>query len=107
MDSNDIENIKHKEIWLPIVTDWNAHIFHIFAILTPRRDELEKYLTENGIQTVIHYPIPPHKQNCYQELNKFFLPITEQIHNQELSLPMSPVLSEQDLKFIVDTINKW
>lgn len=102
-----IENIKHPEIKLPIVNDWNAHVFHTFTIFTPHRDELQKYLTDEGIQTVIHYPIPPHKQKCYSEWNNLLLPITEQIHDQELSLPMSPVMSNHDIKYIVDTINRW
>jgi len=102
-----VDNIKHPDIKLPIIKDWDAHVFHIFTILTPRRDELLKYLAENDIQTVIHYPIPPHKQSCYTEWNQFSLPITEQIHNQELSLPMSPVISQQDLKCVVDMINRW
>jgi len=102
-----MDNIKHPEITLPIVSDWNAHVFHVFTILTLRRDDLQKYLTDNEIQTVIHYPIPPHKQNCYQEWNLLSMPVTEQIHNQELSLPMSPVMTNEEVKYIVETINKW
>ncbi len=104
---NYINNISHSDIRLPRITGENDHVFHIFPILTTRRDELQKYLTENGIQTVIHYPIPPHKQKCYKEWNTLTLPITEQIHNQELSLPISPVLTNEELGYIVETINKW
>jgi dTDP-4-amino-4,6-dideoxygalactose transaminase len=102
-----IKNIKHPDVILPIINDWDAHVFHIFAILTHRRNELQRYLTENGIQTVIHYPIPPHKQNCYSEWNKLSLPITEQIHNQELSLPMSAVMTIDEIEMVVATINRW
>lgn len=102
-----IDNIKHPDIKLPFIKDWNAHVFHIFTIQSPRRDELQKYLTENGIQTLVHYPIPPHKQKCYNEWNHLSFPITEQIHNEELSLPMSPVLSKEDLNLIVDIINNF
>jgi dTDP-4-amino-4,6-dideoxygalactose transaminase len=102
-----IENINHQDIKLPIIKDWNAHVFHIFPILSIRRDELQEYLKKNDIQTLIHYPIPPHKQLCYKEWNSLSFPITEQIHNEELSLPMSPVLSEEDMKMIVKIINKW
>lgn len=102
-----ISNIKHPQIRLPKVNDWNAHVFHIFAIFTQNRERLQHYLTENNIQTIIHYPIPPHMQKCYPELNHLSLPLTEQIHNQELSLPISPVMSNDDIRYIVETINKW
>jgi len=102
-----IENITHSEIKLPIVNDKNAHVFHIFTIFTQRRDELQKYLADNGIQTLIHYPIPPHKQLCYKEWNNLSYPITELLHSQELSLPISPVMNMADVKYIVKIINKW
>ena len=102
-----IENIKNPEIIRPKVADWDAHVFHIFSIRTENRDELQKYLTENGIQTVIHYPIPPHKQECYREWNNLSFPITEKIHDEELSLPMGPAMTEEEMKFVVDVINRW
>ena len=84
-----------------------SHVFHLFPIRSKRRDELQRYLTENGIQTLIHYPIPPHQQKCYKEFNNLSLPITEQIHLEELSLPMSPVMSEEEIKQVVKVINNW
>ena len=102
-----LEQIKHPDIILPQRTDRDAHVFHLFPIRTHRRDELQHYLTENGIQTLIHYPIPPHKQECYQELSHLLLPITEQIHREELSLPMSPVLEMEEVKQVVKVINNW
>lgn len=90
-----IEHITNPDIITPIVKDWDAHVFHIFTIRTKKRDELQKYLDDNGVQTIIHYPIPPHKQACYQEWNSLSFPITEQIHNEELSLPMSPVITKK------------
>lgn len=102
-----IDHITNPEIITPIVKDWDAHVFHIFTIRCKRRDELQKYLTENGIQTIIHYPIPPHKQECYKEWNDLSFPITEQIHNEELSLPMSPVMTEKELKTVVELLNTW
>ena len=102
-----IDHITNPEIITPIVKDWDAHVFHIFTIRCKRRDELQKYLTENGIQTIIHYPIPPHKQECYKEWNNLSFPITEQIHNEELSLPMSPVMTEEEIQAVVDTLNNW
>lgn len=102
-----IENIKHSDIALPIISDWNEHVFHIFTIRTSRRDELQKYLTENGIQTLIHYPIPPHKQKCYSEWNQLSFPITEKIHNEILSLPLSQIMEWSEVETIVDLLNKW
>lgn len=102
-----IDHITNPEIITPIVNDWDAHVFHIFTIRCKHRDELQKYLTENGIQTIIHYPIPPHKQECYKEWNNLSFPITEQIHNEELSLPMSPVMTEEEVKTVVEILNNW
>lgn len=102
-----IENIVHADIKLPVIKDWNSHVFHIFPILSNRRNELQAYLTSNGIQTLIHYPIPPHKQECYKEWNHILLPITEKIHNEELSLPISSVISIEEVKIVTDFINKW
>ena len=79
----------------------------MFPILVEKRDDLQSYLLENGIQTLIHYPIPPHKQTCYKEMNHLSFPITEEIHNKELSLPIGPEISLQEADFISDILNKW
>jgi dTDP-4-amino-4,6-dideoxygalactose transaminase len=102
-----LNNITNSKITLPKVTDWNAHVFHIFTVFTPQREKLQKCLIDNNIQTLIHYPIPPHKQICFKEWNALSFPITEQIHKEELSLPMSPVLSEDEITHVINTINKW
>lgn len=102
-----MEHIKHPDIILPEVENWDRHVFHIFPIRSSRREELQKYLSENGIQTIIHYPIPPHKQECYKDWNSLSFPITEKIHAEELSLPMSPVMEEEEIRTVVDTINRW
>lgn len=102
-----IENINHPDIILPLVKDWDAHVFHIFTVRCNRRDELQNYLTTNKVQTLIHYPIPPHKQNCYKNMNDRSFPITEKIHNEELSLPISPVITEEEVKKVVDVINSF
>ena len=102
-----MEHIKHPDIVLPEVENWDRHVFHIFPIRSSRREELQKYLSENGIQTIIHYPIPPHKQECYKDWNSLSFPITEKIHAEELSLPMSPVMEEEEIRTVVDTINRW
>lgn len=102
-----LEMINNPEVVLPQVKDWNAHVFHIFAIRTERRDALQQYLKDNGVQTLIHYPIPPHKQKCYAEWNGMSLPITERIHREELSLPMSPVMHIDDVDRVAKLINSW
>ncbi len=99
--------ITNNKVFVPELTDWNSHVFHLFPILVEKRAELQKYLTDCGIQTLIHYPIPPHKQKCYTEYGSNTYPITEKIHAQELSLPMSPILSDEDVSKIVDMLNKW
>jgi dTDP-4-amino-4,6-dideoxygalactose transaminase len=102
-----IAEIKNPVIILPTVDDWTGNVFHIFPVRTKRRDELQKYLADNGVQTIIHYPIPPHKQECYKEWNKLSFLITEQIHTEELSLPLSPVLTDEEVRYVTDVINRW
>lgn len=102
-----IENIVNPLIVIPVVPNWNAHVFHIFPVRCNRRDELQKYLEKNDIQTNIHYPIPPHKQECYKEWNNLSFPITEQIHREELSLPMSPVLTIDEVSYVVNKLNEF
>lgn len=102
-----IDNIKNPKIITPTVKDWNAHVFHIFTIRCKQRNALQKFLVDNGVQTIIHYPIPPHKQECYKDWNRLSFPITEQIHNEELSLPMSPVMKIEEIKKVVDILNEW
>lgn len=102
-----IEGINNPAIIVPKVNDYDAHAFHIFPILAEKRDELQKYLTENGVQTIIHYPIPPHKQECYKEWNDRSYPITERLANQELSLPISPVITDEEVNEVIRLINEW
>lgn len=102
-----IEHITNSGIIVPKVEDWDANVFHIFPIRCKLRNELQQFLNEKGVQTIIHYPIPPHKQECYKGWNSLSLPITEMIHNEELSLPMGQVLSEGDVNYIVDVLNEY
>lgn len=102
-----IDNITNPEVVTPIVKDWDAHVFHLFTVRCKKRDELQSYLADNGVQTIIHYPIPPHKQECYKEWNNLSFPITEQIHNEELSLPISPVMIAKEVDTVVKMINKF
>lgn len=102
-----LNHIKHPDIQLPTVLEEQGHVWHLFVIRTPHRDKLQTYLADKGIQTLIHYPIPPHQQEAYKEYNHLSFPITEQIHQEVLSLPMSPVLEKEELEYVVDCINAF
>lgn len=102
-----IESIKNPTIITPKVIDWDTNVFHIFPIRCKNRDELQRYLKENGIQTNIHYPIPPHKQECYKEWNTISFPISELIHKEELSIPISQILLKNQYKRIIELINEF
>ena len=101
------KNIKNKQIILPETPKEESHVWHLFVIRTENRTKLQKYLSDNGIQTMIHYPIAPHKQKAYKELNTLALPITEKIHKEVLSLPISPVMNDEEIKKVVEVINKY
>ena len=102
-----IENITNPAIITPEVKDWDANVFHIFPIRCKQRDELQQYLAEKDVQTIIHYPVPPHKQACYREWNNLSFPITEQIHREELSLPISQVLTDAEAEMVVKIVNSF
>ena len=103
------EHIHHPLITLPDLLSDEQNVYHLFPILVGggKRYALHDYLEQNGVGTVIHYPIPPHKQECYEEWNGMSLPITEQIATEELSLPIGPVISMNEVKEIVRLINAF
>lgn len=101
-----IDNINNSNIILPTFTNEN-HVWHLFVIRYQNRDKVQQYFTENDIQTLIHYPIPPHKQIAYSHLNNKIFPITEQIHNEVLSLPISPVINMDEVEQLVKIINAY
>ncbi len=101
------ENIKNPKIILPETYDEKSHVWHIFAVRTKNRDEFQKYLKNKEIQTIIHYPTPPHKQGAYKEWNDLSFPITEEIHNTILSLPISPVMTDSEVEKVVEVVNEW
>jgi dTDP-4-amino-4,6-dideoxygalactose transaminase len=101
------ENIKHHDIILPQKNLELNHVWHLFVIRCKKRDELQKFLNDNGIQTLIHYPIPPHKQLAYKEYDNLNLLITEEIHNDVLSLPISPMMTKLEIKTVVAKINSF
>ncbi len=101
------ENINNPNIVLPQRTDNLQNVYHLFPILCEHRDNLQQYLQKAGIQTVIHYPIPPHKQACYKDWNTMQLPITERIAQEELSLPISPTMTTEQVAYVIKVINNY
>lgn len=101
------ENIKNPKIILPKTYDEKAHVWHVFTVRTEKRDEFQEYLKQNDIQTLIHYPTPPHKQEAYKEWNNLSYPITEEIHKTIISIPISPVMTIDEIKKVVEVINDW
>ncbi|MCQ2562706.1 MAG: DegT/DnrJ/EryC1/StrS family aminotransferase [Alphaproteobacteria bacterium] len=98
------KHISTPKIILPKTYDEKAHIWHVFAVRCENRDELCKYLNDNGVQTLIHYPTPPHKQIAYSEWNSQSFPITEEIHRTIMSLPISPAITDEEVKTVTDFI---
>ncbi len=84
-----------------------SHVWHVFAVTCKERDRFNKWLTDSGIQTNIHYPTPPHKQDAYHELESLSLPISERMHREILSLPISPVLTEQEVSDVIQVVNAF
>ncbi len=101
------ENIKNEKIVLPKLYKEESHVWHLFVIRTKDRDKLQEYLKIKGIQTLIHYPIPPHKQNAYKEWNNLSFPITEKIHKEVLSLPISPAMNKEEAFYIAQILNEF
>lgn len=101
------ENIKNELIVLPQTYDEKAHVWHIFAVRTKDREHLKNYLAQNGIEALVHYPVPPHKQECNKQYNHLSFPITEEIHKNILSIPMSPVLTDDEADFIIEKLNNY
>ncbi|HEY4616723.1 MAG TPA: DegT/DnrJ/EryC1/StrS family aminotransferase [Flavobacterium sp.] len=102
-----LAEINNDKIVLPYWDLSSNHVFHLFVVRTKNRTELQDYLNRNGIQTVIHYPIPPHKQKALSEWNDLSFPITEKIHDEVLSLPISPVLTADEVDYIITVLNKY
>jgi len=103
-----ISEIKNSKIILPENPEnENEHVWHVFVIRTAERAALQDHLTNNEIQSLIHYPIPPHKQKAYEEWKNLSFPITEKIHEEVLSLPISPVMSDDEISKVIDVLNKF
>lgn len=102
-----LSEIKNDKIILPFWDFSVNHVFHLFVIRTHNREELQQYLLGEGIQTMIHYPIPPHKQKAFLEWNHLSFPITEKIHNEVLSMPISPVMTVDEVDFVIEALNRY
>ena len=102
-----LAHIQNPKIILPKVIHREGHVWHLFVIRTADRDGLAKYLQENLVQSVIHYPVPPHHQEAMAEFKELSLPITEEIHKDVLSLPISPVLTDEQMRKVVEVINQY
>ena len=105
-----IKEVKNPLLKMPSEEYWQDNVFHIFPVLCEQRDRLQSYLADNGIQTVIHYPIPPHRQRCYASSDALVippsgLPITERIHREVLSLPCNPALTDEEVDYIISKLN--
>lgn len=106
------DNITNPNIILPVAKDFNAatnfsHVWHLYTVRVANRKHFQQYLQANGIETVIHYPIPPHKQKAYVELNEMHFPIAEKIHAEIISLPISPVMKEANYEEVVNFVNDY
>lgn len=105
-----IDHITNPDIIMPGIKELGndlEHVWHLFVIRSPHRDRMKQYLTECGVQTLIHYPIPPHRQRAYKDLNSLSLPVTERIHDEVLSLPISQVMPESEVNRVVEVLNKF
>ena len=102
------EGIKNPLVTLPMLPqDPQENVWHIYPIRTPERNHLREYLSAKGIGTTVHYPVPPHKQQAYSEWNDRSYPISEQIHREILSLPMSPVMTSEEVQRVIDALNAY
>lgn len=105
--SRYINEIKNKKIEIRKTDVIADHVFHLFVVRVKERDHFQNYLKENGVETGIHYPIPPHKQNALKNFNQLVLPITEEIHNNIISLPISPVMEEKEVSQLIEILNAY
>jgi len=102
-----LSEIHNDKIILPQVNGADNHVFHLFVVRSQNREELKEHLLKNNIESMIHYPIPPHKQNALGKWNSLSLPITEKIHQEVLSLPNNSALTEGDVSKIISAVNAF
>lgn len=102
-----LSEITNPLVSLPYIAPYGKHAWHLFVVRVKERERFQSFLLENGVQTVIHYPVPPHKQPAYKEWNEVNFPITESIHREVISLPISPVIPEEDIRKVITTVNSF
>lgn len=102
-----LNNIKNEKITLPGVENAAGHVWHVFTLRVKDRDNFQQYLQSNGVETIIHYPVPPHHQPAYKDLAKLDYPISEEIHREIISIPFGPLLTMDELQYVVDIVNKY
>ncbi|HAS6066702.1 TPA: aminotransferase class V-fold PLP-dependent enzyme [Vibrio vulnificus] len=103
--SSYIEGIRNHKVELPLADYWESHVWHLFVLRVKDRYKFQLYLSEYGIQSLVHYPIPPHKQEAYMEFEGLSMPLTERIHNEVISIPIDPTMSDDDVNYVIDIIN--
>jgi len=101
-----LSTTNHQSLGMPYVAPYGEHVWHLFVIRHPQRDALVRHLAEHGIQTVIHYPVPPHTQEAYPEFRHLSLPVTDAIHREVMSLPIGPTINAQEIEWIVKQLNE-
>jgi len=101
------EGIRHAGLVLPEAPPAEAHVWHLFVVRSERRDELQEHLAGCGVQTMVHYPIPPYQQEAYASLAHLSLPVTDAIHREVLSLPISPVMTDAQVDEVIAAVNRW
>ncbi len=99
--------IKNPLLTLPAVPQWQSHVFHLYVIRVKERERFIAYLKEHGIGTLIHYPIPPHRQKALPEYHHLSFPVTEQIHDEVVSIPLSPMLEDSEVQQIIEVLNRF
>lgn len=102
-----LANIQNEAVRLPKVIASEGHVWHLFVVRTAERDRFQKYLSDKEIQTVIHYPIAPHKQEAYKEWNHLSFPVSEKLHEEVISLPISDVLTEEQIATVAEAVNAF
>ena len=103
-----LDGIKNPLISLPNApNDPKSHVWHVFTVRVEGRDAFQKYLLDAGIHTLIHYPIPPHKQEAYSEWAERSYPVSEKIHREIISLPISPIMTDEEVEYVIDVVNSW
>ncbi|TJI15428.1 DegT/DnrJ/EryC1/StrS family aminotransferase [Escherichia coli] len=102
-----LNEIKNELIVLPTISSEENHVWHLFVIRIKDRDSLQHYLTKHNIQTVIHYPTPPHRQLAYKEFKDLCFPLSEELHREVISIPMDPTLTEEQVSYVINVPNKF